>query len=73
MSIALGTGAFISLVGSGYVLSTPDNPFAYLVLLVGLCDVAALGMLRTGTEHSKGTVWSGLFAQAVGDPSVLAT
>jgi hypothetical protein len=46
MTIALGAGAFISLVGLGYVLSTPDNPFAYLALLVGLCDVAALGMLR---------------------------
>lgn len=52
MSIALGTGAFISLVGLGYVLTAPDNPFAYLALLVGPCDVAALGMLRTGKEHS---------------------
>lgn len=48
MTIALGAGVFISLVGLGYVLSTPDNPFAYLALLVGLCDLAALGMLRSG-------------------------
>ena len=49
MTVALGTGAFISLVGLGYVLSTPDNPFAYLALLVGLCDLAALAVLRSAS------------------------
>ena len=46
-TIALGAGLFIVLVGAGYVTVTPDNPFAYLALLVGLVDVAALGFLRT--------------------------
>lgn len=45
-TIAFGAGVFIVLVGAGYVTVTPDNPFAYLALLVGLVDVAALGVLR---------------------------
>lgn len=51
MTIALAAGAFISLVGLGYVLSTPDNPFAYLALLVGLCDLAAISVLRSASAQ----------------------
>jgi hypothetical protein len=45
-TIAVGAGIFMSLVGIGYVLITPDNPFAYLAFVVALCDVAPLGIYR---------------------------
>lgn len=45
-TIAFGAGFFIVLVGVGYVSVMPDNPFAYLALLVGLVDLTALGALR---------------------------
>ncbi len=43
---ALGAGIFIALLGIGYILITPDNPFAYLAFVVALCDLAPLGLYR---------------------------
>ena len=45
-TIALGAGIFMTLVGIGYIVVTPDNPFAYLALVVALCDLAPLGLYR---------------------------
>jgi hypothetical protein len=45
-TIALGAGIFMTLVGIGYILITPDNPFAYLAFAVALCDLAPLGLYR---------------------------
>lgn len=45
-TIAVGAGIFMTLVGIGYVVITPDNPFAYLALVVALCDLAPLGLYR---------------------------
>lgn len=45
-TIALGAGVFMTLVGIGYIVITPYNPFAYLAFAVALCDLAPLVLYR---------------------------
>jgi hypothetical protein len=41
-TIAVGVGMFMTMVGIGYVLITPNNPFAYIAFIVAICDLVPL-------------------------------
>jgi hypothetical protein len=45
-TIAVGVGIFITIVGIGYVVVTPYNPFAYLAFVIALFDLIPLFLFR---------------------------
>jgi hypothetical protein len=50
-TIAVGAGIFMILVGIGYIIVTPHNPFAYLAFVVALCALAPLMLFRQSHLH----------------------
>jgi hypothetical protein len=54
-TVVSSAGAFVVLVGVGYILATPGNPFAYVTLLVALVSLVAplLAPRRPGGEPSS--------------------
>jgi len=45
-TIAVSAGIFMIIVGIGYILVTPNNPFAYLAFLIALFDLVPLVLYK---------------------------
>ena len=48
--LAVGVGVFMFLVGVGAVIVMPDNPFAYIGLVLALVEIAPLLVYRQDIE-----------------------
>jgi hypothetical protein len=52
-TISFGTGLFICIIGIGYIIITPYNPFAYLAFLTAVCEVITLCFFRKPLHLNK--------------------
>jgi hypothetical protein len=46
--VCLGAGIFLLLLGAGAVLTMPDNPFAYLSLVIAIVENLPVWLYRRG-------------------------